>query len=210
MSLFLRILIGQLTLFVIPINAINLLRFRTFPANRPLDLPALGDIPFKQPPAFTRRILYNLYPGFTNVSPWEEFLQRNRTPPYIDARPEITHVSLDKQTDNLKIDGHTGTKRIYREQEGPAPGPRFLVLSSDGFADLCSGEGQQRILKNWAESVADSPAATSPGPVLPSENLAVRLLRRALGEDCYSVSRVLTLDMDLAWIDDTSIVVQTL
>ena len=43
-----------------------------------------------------------------------------------------------------------------------------------------------------------------------SHNMALRLLRRALGGDRYSVSRVLTLDMDVAWIDDTAIVVQTL
>jgi pyruvate dehydrogenase phosphatase len=155
--------------------------------------------------------LYNLYPGFHNVSPWEEFLQRNKTPPYIDARPEVTHVPLDRQADNLRIDGHTGVERISREKSGPAPGPRFLVLSSDGFADLCSGDGHERIIKTWAESVAKTPAATGSGPVLPSENLAVQLLRCALGgEDLYSVSRVLTLDMDVSWIDDTSIVVQTL
>ena len=41
--------------------------------------------------------------------------------------------------------------------------------------------------------------------------MALRLLRQVLGgEDCFSVSRVLTLDMDVAWIDDTAIVVQTL
>lgn len=41
--------------------------------------------------------------------------------------------------------------------------------------------------------------------------MALRLLRRMLGgEDRYSVSRVLTLDMDEAWIDDTAIIVQTL
>jgi pyruvate dehydrogenase phosphatase len=43
-----------------------------------------------------------------------------------------------------------------------------------------------------------------------SDNMALRLLRRSLGGDRYSVSRVLTLDMDVAWIDDTAIVVQTL
>jgi len=44
-----------------------------------------------------------------------------------------------------------------------------------------------------------------------SWNMALSLLRKALGgEDRFSVSRVLTLDMDVAWIDDTAIVVQTL
>jgi pyruvate dehydrogenase phosphatase len=44
-----------------------------------------------------------------------------------------------------------------------------------------------------------------------STNMALRLLREALGgDDCFSVSRVLTLDMDVAWIDDTAIIVQDL
>lgn len=157
----------------------------------------LGDIPFKQPPAFTRRILYNLFPGFHNTSPWEEFLVRNLTPPYITAQPEITHRRLDDPS---------------------LRGPRFLILSSDGFSDLCSGEGQKRIISSWATSMVTSPCETSmigcagwTGAGEKPDNMALRLLRRALGgEDRYSVSRVLTLDMDVAWIDDTSIVVQTL
>ncbi|KAG6856737.1 hypothetical protein H0H87_001337 [Tephrocybe sp. NHM501043] len=153
----------------------------------------LGDIPFKQPPVFTRRILYNLFPGFHNTSPWEEFLVRNHTPPYITAQPEVTHRRLD----------------------GPAQGPRFLILSSDGFADLCSGEGQQRIVASWAQGMLDQPFQIHErgGGVSKErpDNMALRLLRRALGgDDRYSVSRVLTLDMEVAWIDDTAIVVQTL
>lgn len=164
----------------------------------------LGDIPFKQPPVFTRRILYNLFPGFHNTSPWEEFLLRNRTPPYISAQPEVTHRRLD----------------------GPfSSSPRYLILSSDGFADLCSGEGQQRIIASWANSMAaKADMSMLPARVLgvagtamangksdgTTDNMALRLLRRALGGDRYSVSRVLTLDMDVAWIDDTAIVVQTL
>jgi len=150
---------------------------------------SLGDVPFKQPPEFSRRILYNLLPGFHDTSPWEEFLVRNRTPPYISAEPEVTHRRLD----NL-----------------PPSKSRFLVLSSDGFADLCSSEGQQRIITNWARGMAkNTNQATDTGAK--SWNMALSLLRKALGgEDRFSVSRVLTLDMDVAWIDDTAIVVQTL
>ncbi|KAG6811213.1 hypothetical protein H0H92_008508 [Tricholoma furcatifolium] len=143
----------------------------------------LGDIPFKQPPAFTRRILYNLFPGFHDTSPWEEFLVRNHTPPYITAHPEV----------------------IHRQLNGPARGPRFLILSSDGFADLCSAEGQQRIIESWAKDMVDHGG----GGGAP-DNMALRLLRRTLGGDRFSVSRVLTLDMDVAWIDDTALVVQSL
>lgn len=123
---------------------------------------------------------------------------RNRTPPYITAQPEVTHRRLEERR---------------------ARGPRFLVLSSDGFADLCSGEGQQRIVASWAESILSQPFAAGGGAGSGGlgaaarespDNMALRLLRRALGDDRYSVSRVLTLDMDVAWIDDTAIVVQTL
>ncbi|KAG7086404.1 hypothetical protein E1B28_002359 [Marasmius oreades] len=191
---------------------------------------ALGDTPFKQPPEFTRRILFNLLPGFQDTTPWEEFLARNRTPPYISSEPEITHCFLDTMA-----------------QKGSIQGPRFLILSSDGFSDLCKGEGQQRIITDWAKAVVAegktsncafagvlnslssngnaesninnilptyplSPTSpTAPGTGSESRNMALRLLRRALGgEDKLRVSKVLTLDMDDAWIDDTAIVVQTL
>ncbi|KAF9265903.1 protein serine/threonine phosphatase 2C [Marasmius fiardii PR-910] len=186
---------------------------------------ALGDTPFKQPPEFTRRILFNLLPGFQDTTPWEEFLARNRTPPYISSEPEITHCSLDMP------------------QKKSIPGPRFLILSSDGLSDLCQSEGQQKIISDWAKHVVAekngfnclfnsssrngttesninnilptypmSPTSpTAPGAGSESRNMALRLLRRALGgEDKLSVSKVLTLDMDDAWIDDTAIVVQTL
>jgi pyruvate dehydrogenase phosphatase len=89
--------------------------------------------------------------------------------------------------------------------------------------DLCSGDGQQRIITSWANGLTAKPEASmlssrvlgvtgaAKGELEEiSDNMALRLLRRALGGDRYSVSRVLTLDMDVAWIDDTAIVVQTL
>jgi len=95
-----------------------------------------------------------------------------------------------------------------------SPLPRFLILASDGFADLCDGEGQKRIIESWARSmVMRNPpeSVTDSEPGSRHDNMALRLLRRAVGgEDRFGVSRVLTLDMDVAWIDDTSIVVQTL
>jgi pyruvate dehydrogenase phosphatase len=172
----------------------------------------LGDVPFKQPPEFTRRILYNLFPGFHNVSPWEEFLVRNITPPYITAEPDVVHRRLDDYLgSNTEA---SGKKKLF---------PRFLVLVSDGFSDLCgSQEMQARILEKWATSVVAGPSL-SPESLLSrkkgseanalaraSGNLALSLLRHALGEDAISVSKVLTLDMETAWIDDTALVVQML
>lgn len=200
-----------------------------------------GDIPFKQPPAFTRRILYNLLPGFHNISPWEEFLVRNKTPPYVTAEPEITHRRLDVPValtrtsaggvNNPKLPfnllGRSGSRSASPtipttaaappSSSSSAPVPshsRFLILASDGFADLCQREGHDKILTNWANGmmssqpgigVSDAETGTA------RDNMALRLLRRAIGgEDRYGVSKVLTLEMDSAWIDDTSIVVQTL
>ncbi|TEB31399.1 protein serine/threonine phosphatase 2C [Coprinellus micaceus] len=51
----------------------------------------LGDIPFKQPPEFTRRVLYNLYPFVHNTAPWEEFLKHNKTPPYLSSQAEVAY-----------------------------------------------------------------------------------------------------------------------
>ena len=43
------------------------------------------------------------------------------------------------------------------------------------------------------------------------DNLALRLLRRALGgEDLLSISQMITLEMESPWMDDTTIIVQAL
>ncbi|KAJ7885369.1 phosphatase 2C-like domain-containing protein [Mycena leptocephala] len=54
----------------------------------------LGDVPFKQPPSFTRRILYNLAP---------DCLARNLTPPYISASAEITHRRIERGVPTARI-----------------------------------------------------------------------------------------------------------
>ncbi|KAH6919164.1 phosphatase 2C-like domain-containing protein [Coprinopsis sp. MPI-PUGE-AT-0042] len=303
----------------------------------------LGDIPFKQPTEFTRRILYNLYPFVHNTAPWEDFLSKNLSPPYISADAEVVYRDLkaeplpaksrddaneeEKRMPRLlqrlssarskKKTGKKSTKKVVRH--------RFLVLASDGFMDLCSTNGgMENIVKSWAQEmvqintptreiediraklderdkVADAaelasrppPAppiglaidtsvaltqtpTSSPdmrrdrGPVSPTSpvpftgastyhhqlwapkllpptaqptvlpatlpvtpkttkpplprtnksyhctsttNMAMRLLRRALGGEERSndrVSKVLTVDMDVSWVDDTAIVVLSL
>jgi pyruvate dehydrogenase phosphatase len=156
----------------------------------------IGDIPFKQPPVFTRRILYNLYPGFHNTSPWEDFLVLNHTPPYISAKPEITHRRLDRSSSaSARTVGQTIPSRL-------------LILSSDGLTDLCQGPGQQKVIGTWARNLQRNMGERSG---VRSGNMALQLLWQALGaEDNDSVSRVLTLDMDSSWIDDTAIVIQVL
>jgi pyruvate dehydrogenase phosphatase len=125
-------------------------------------------------------VLYNLYPGVADPTPWETLLARNRTPPYISSVPDIVHRRL---------------------------GPRaFLVLATDGLSELYDGAGRADMVADWARCVAEA-AGTAPG----KENLALRLLRRALGgEDLVAISQMITLDMDTPWMDDTTIIVQTL
>ena len=63
-------------------------------------------------------------------------------------------------------------------------------------------------MESWARSVG---VAGDLDGADKKNNMALKLLREALGgEDRDKVSTVLTLDMDEAWIDDTSIVVQTI
>lgn len=147
----------------------------------------IGDIPFKQPSEFTRKILYNIFPGYRDTSAWDEFLDRNISPPYITAEPEVTHRKLRPNADN-----------------------GFLILCSDGLADLWSStfSDEERMVDEWARVVAE---VVNKEGMSGKTNLALKLLRHSIGgEDAKSVSRVLTLDMNTPWIDDTTIVIQTL
>jgi pyruvate dehydrogenase phosphatase len=152
---------------------------------------------------------------------------RNITPPYITAEPDIIHRRLDTSHSNATsgsnshapfttTNGIPFTNKACRgiNKQTPVNTNRFLILASDGFLDLCESEGQTRIIENWANSmVSRNPpeSVTDSKPWSQQDNMALRLLRRTIGgEDRFGVSRVLTLEMDGAWIDDTSIVVQTL
>jgi pyruvate dehydrogenase phosphatase len=150
----------------------------------------LGDAPFKQPAIFTRRVLYNLYPGVADPTPWETFLSRNRTPPYISSEPDVIHRRL---------------------------GPRsFLILATDGLSELYDGAGRSDMVADWARCVAEAGARASAKAMESEkdgeeENLALKLLRRALGgEDLMSISQMITLEMESPWMDDTTIIVQAL
>ncbi|KAH7890063.1 phosphatase 2C-like domain-containing protein [Phlebopus sp. FC_14] len=145
----------------------------------------IGDTPFKQPPEFTRRILYNLYSGNHDTSLWEEFLVRNITPPYISSTPEVTHYPLDPSPN-----------RDLR---------KYLILCSDGFTDIC-GQHQRSVIEKWLQNMG----ASSPSESCDQSNLALRLLWQGLGGEPTSVSRALTLDLDVPWLDDISIIVQSL
>ncbi|KAF8496799.1 protein serine/threonine phosphatase 2C [Russula emetica] len=152
----------------------------------------IGDAPFKQPAIFTRRVLYNLYPGVADPTPWETLLSRNRTPPYISSEPDVIHRRLGPQS--------------------------FLILATDGLSELYDGAGRSDMVADWARCVAEAGArALSKAKESEKEkdgeeeNLALGLLRRALGgEDLMSISQMITLDMESPWMDDTTIIVQAL
>jgi len=170
-------------------------------------------------------------------------LVRNLTPPYITAEPQIIHRRLDESSSGLATSTSSDTSkfsesstrkaktslakdffwspRLSPEQPTVNPLPRFLILASDGFSDLCSdsdapfgsNERMKHIISSWAYSMSllHPPRCVSDAlPWSKGDNMALRLLRRALGEDRFSVSKVLTLDMDEAWIDDTTLVVMTI
>ncbi len=116
-------------------------------------------------------------------TPWETFLARNRTPPYISSVPDVVHRRLPPRSGG---------------------GGSFLILATDGLSELYDGTARAEMAADWARCVAE--AASAKG-----ENLALRLLRRALGgEDLMSISQMVTLDMDTPWMDDTTIIVQAL
>lgn len=71
------------------------------------------------------------------------------------------------------------------------------------------------MVADWARCVAESVSvkAKESGKKEEGEddNLALRLLRRALGgEDLMSISQMITLEMESPWMDDTTIIVQAL
>jgi pyruvate dehydrogenase phosphatase len=136
------------------------------------------------PASFTRKVLYNLHPGFHASSPWEAFLLRNHTPPYISAQAEVVH------------------RRLARA--GSGQWRQHLVLCTDGLTDVSGGDDSERAAAGWAGLVRE-------GVHGGADNLALALLRGALGgSDRDRVSRALTLEHAEPWLDDITIVVLSL
>ncbi|TFY56597.1 hypothetical protein EVG20_g8865 [Dentipellis fragilis] len=164
----------------------------------------IGDAPFKQPAEFTRRILYNLYPGIPDSSPWDEFLRRNRTPPYISSHPDVLHRHLPSPLNSASANG----------QPAPPTQPHFLILATDGLTEQYEDFDREEMAEDWARCVGSAYYGQAKGPGRPThdpDNLALHLLRHALGgDDAVKVSQLLTLDMDTPWMDDVTIVVQVL
>ena len=179
---------------------------------------AIGDQPFKQPPAFTRRILYNLEPTYSDIAPWEAVLLRNLTPPYISNEAEVVHRRLTRRND-LKVTGISDGGHPCRAAVWE--GQHFLILSTDGLSDLYDYLGVS--LEMLPQASVDAVVSVLRAPkmsgdendltdgALPVPNLAKSVLLAALGgEDTEGVSRMITAQLDESWVDDTTVVVQLL
>lgn len=81
----------------------------------------------------------------------------------------------------------------------------FLILATDGLSELYDDTPRAEMAADWARCIAEAPQNVK------GENLALRLLRHALGgEDLMNISQMITLDMETPWMDDTTIIVQAL
>ena len=120
----------------------------------------------------------------------EPHIPRIRTPPYLSSTPDVYHIQL--------------------QNEGPVASPRLLILCSDGLSDLYDGYSFDEMAEEWTQVVGKELDA-KPGPKAGRANLALALLREAIGgADTQLVSRNLTVEMEERWMDDTTIVVQRL
>ncbi|KAH8113436.1 hypothetical protein DFH11DRAFT_1602036 [Phellopilus nigrolimitatus] len=134
--------------------------------------------PFKQPPAFTRRILFNLDPGPGDVgalhAAWEQLLRRNLLSSGSSSLPGVPNQFLTYLT-ALPVEEHA---QCYVDAVVPAGAP---------------GHRDERAMFKI------------------EDNLAVRLLKSALGgDDANAVSEMIAVQSDQAWLDDITIVVQML
>lgn len=88
-----------------------------------------------------------------------------------------------------------------------APPVQFLVLATDGLLDLYDGMGSGEVVRRMVEAVSTGLEVWQREG---AGNLALRLLRVALGEEPAVVGSVIGVQSDEAWLDDTSVGVQTL
>ena len=143
---------------------------------------ALGDHTFKLPRAYTDRVFLNAVPGYRVHSSVEAASARNFTPPYLSNIADVSYISLQPSEEHL------------------------LIMASDGLSDLfCEDVAELDILatgREWVKALSDSAEGG---------NAALRLLRYALGGgDEDKVCQWLNVESESRWMDDTTILVQSL
>ncbi|KAG6853369.1 hypothetical protein C0991_004928 [Blastosporella zonata] len=142
---------------------------------------AIGDHLFKLPVPYTERIFMNAEDGFRFSRNIQDFLWRNRTPPYVSNHADIQHIGLNGKN-------------------------AILVMCSDGFLDLYAHSHMElaALADYWIQLLVATRARRSKD----GTNMALCLLRDGLGgEDIDMVSRSMTVEMDSRWMDDTTILV---
>lgn len=141
----------------------------------------IGDAPFKQPALFTRRVLYNLYPGIPDSSPWDTFLDRNKSPPYISSQPDILHRQLRPRNS------------IGSSASSSVPSTKYhLILATDGLTDLYDESDRAAMIDDWAYcicSILHPPSSPSSSILaLPSSLPALLSSLPALAANVFTTS----------------------
>ena len=123
----------------------------------------------------------NARPGFRVPRIVRQFIARNKTPPYVSSVPEVQHRKLDKSVANK------------------------VIVATDGLRDLYEGRltSTEDLIKRWVHVVMEEDDGFG-------GHKALSLASDGLGEDLDLRSMRLTIDLDRAWLDDTTIVVMTI
>ena len=130
---------------------------------------------------YTEKIFLNAQPGFRVPRNARQVAARNRTPPYVSSIPEVQHRKLDRSV----------TSKI--------------IVATDGLRDLYEGRltATEDLIKHWAGVVMEEEDGFG-------GHKALSLVSDGLGEDLNTKSMRLTIDLDRAWLDDTTIIVITI
>lgn len=120
----------------------------------------------------------------------QDILPRNLSPPYVSATPEVYHRELKAKTADAG-------KAVYRHH---------LMLCSDGLTDLYdmrrfTREGAARQVGRVCVKPEGERWAELRG------NLALHLLKDALGDNLEEQCKRLTTDLNFQHMDDTTVVV---
>ncbi|OSD04020.1 protein serine/threonine phosphatase 2C [Trametes coccinea BRFM310] len=154
---------------------------------------AIGDAWLKLPAVYAELVFKHLEADWLSAEVMESHVPRIRTPPYLSSTPDVYHIQLRNHSAQLS---------------GAETSPRILILCSDGLSDLYDGYSFQDMAAEWTQ-VVGRVLDSKPGPGIERTNLALSLLREAIGgTDTQLVSRNLTVEMEERWMDDTTIVVQ--
>ena len=130
---------------------------------------------------YTEKIFLNARPGFRVPRVVQQLTARNKTPPYVSSVPEVQHKKLDKSVTNK------------------------VIVATDGLRDLYEGRltATEDLIKRWVGVVMEEDDGFG-------GHKALSLASDGLGEELDTKSMRLTIDLDQAWLDDTTIVVITI